>query len=201
MLPSFVYDRRMDRLIDGYMFSLKYFCRIINGLRFSEVIVLDPHSSVSTSLLNRCCKSPALQKNVYNVLKMSKADFVFYPDKGACQRYGRLIKIGKTPYFYGEKKRDVNTGLITSYKLFDCPKKLKGRDVLIIDDLCSKGFTFHKASEKLKECGARNVFLYVSHCENSIYDGLLLFKNSCIDKIFTTDTILTNWTSNKIVKI
>ena len=51
---------------------------------------------------------------------------------------------------------------------------------------------------KLKELGATNIYLYVTHCENSIYDGELLKNNGLIEKIYTTDSILTNTESPKI---
>ena len=37
-----------------------------------------------------------------------------------------------------------------------------------------------------------------THCENTIYEGELLKNNGLIEKIYTTDTILTNLESPKI---
>lgn len=76
--------------------------------------------------------------------------------------------------------------------------QIKDRDVLIIDDICSKGGTFYHSAKKLKELGANKIYLYVSHCENTIYSGELLKDNGLIEKIFTTDSILTDFTSPKI---
>lgn len=70
--------------------------------------------------------------------------------------------------------------------------------MLIIDDICSKGGTFYHSAKKLKELGANKIYLYVSHCENTIYAGELLKDNGLIEKIFTTDSILTDLTSPKI---
>ena len=42
---------------------------------------------------------------------------------------------------------------------------------------------------KLKELGAVDVALYVSHCEDNIQNGDLL-KTDLISKIYTTDSIL-----------
>ena len=34
---------RMDRKIDGFAFSLKFFCQIINDMKFDRVYITDPH--------------------------------------------------------------------------------------------------------------------------------------------------------------
>ena len=63
------------------------------------------------------------------------------------------------------------------------------KKVLIVDDICSAGGTFKFSAMKLKELGAKDVALYVSHCEDNIQNGDLL-KTDLISKIYTTDSIL-----------
>lgn len=44
---------RQDRVaVEGEAFSLKVFCDLINGLGFEKVSILDPHSDVTTALIN-----------------------------------------------------------------------------------------------------------------------------------------------------
>ena len=68
---------------------------------------------------------------------------------------------------------------------------IAGRNVLIIDDICSKGGTFYHSAKRLKEAGAANIYLYVTHCESTIYEGELLKEDSLIKHIFTTNSLLT----------
>ena len=65
---------------------------------------------------------------------------------------------------------------------------IPGSIVLIVDDICSKGGTFYYSAKELKELGAKEVYLYISHCENSIFEGELL-TGDWVDKVFTTDSI------------
>lgn len=52
---AFCPNSRMDRTHnDDEVFTLKYFCDVINTLNFSRVFVLDAHSNVSVALLNNC---------------------------------------------------------------------------------------------------------------------------------------------------
>lgn len=197
LVMKYVPYSRMDRNIDGFMFSLKYFCKLINDLNFNKVVVLDVHSNVTTALLDRCVELD-IKQYIDKVFDEVDIDYVFYPDAGAMKRYSEIL-ITKRPYFYGNKKRNLQTGEIINYELVDCPD-IQDKNILIIDDLCAKGFTFYNASQKLKEKGADNVYLYASHCENSIYNGLLL-NSGLVKTIFTTDSILTDWSSKLICNI
>lgn len=199
LIMKYVPYSRMDRNMSGYIFSLKYFCQTINELNFKEVVILDPHSNVTSALLNRC-KEIDISGYINSVFKKEKIDYVFYPDAGACKRYGEILKLpNDVPYFYGDKKRNLSTGEITNYELVSCPD-IKNKNILILDDLCAKGYTFLNASKKLKEFGANDISLYVSHCENSIYNGELL-KSGLLKSIFTTDSILDNWSCNFIYDV
>jgi ribose-phosphate pyrophosphokinase len=112
---------------------------------------------------------------------------VFYPDEGAMKRYSGAFPI---PYAFGVKKRDWVTGQIQGLDAMGDVEGIKGKRVLIIDDICSKGGTFYHSAKKLRELGASEVYLYVTHCENTIFEGELL-KTDLIDKIYTTNSIFT----------
>ena len=62
------------------------------------------------------------------------------------------------------------------------------RNILIVDDICSRGGTFTRAAELLKNAGAKEIFLYVSHCEATIFRGNIL-TDGLISHVFTTDGI------------
>lgn len=58
-----------------------------------------------------------------------------------------------------------------------------------MDDLCSKGGTFMLTASKLKEIGATEIYLVVTHCENTVFQGELL-TSDLITGIYTTNSIL-----------
>ena len=118
---------------------------------------------------------------------------MFYPDEGAVKRYSKELRI---PYAFGMKKRNWGTGEILGLDIFGLePEEIKGKSILIRDDICSKGGTFYHSAKKLKELGADKIYLFVTHCENSIWDGEFgkykqnLIETGLIDHIFTTDSI------------
>ena len=178
---------RMDRVKDTRdVFTLKYFAEIINDLNFIQVNILDPHSSVCTALINNVrVLSP--EYYIANAMKNCQPDLLFYPDEGAMKRYSG---IAEKEYAFGIKRRDWATGKIEGLDVAGCIDKIKDSKILIIDDICSRGGTFYHSAKKLKELGAKEIYLYITHCENTILEGELL-TSGLIEKVYTTNSIFT----------
>jgi ribose-phosphate pyrophosphokinase len=198
IIKYFPYSR-MDRAITDYAFSLKYFSELINSLSFDIIVTKDLHSPVTSSLVKNITEvsiQPEIDK-VFNFLP--QISNIFFPDAGAKKRYTDILELHGKNVFYGSKKRDLTNGNILGYNIEEAPVIVE-KDILIIDDLCAKGYTFLKSAEALKELGAKDIYLYVTHCENSIYQGAML-NSGLIKKIFTTDSILTDWSSDIIQEV
>lgn len=188
----YIPNARMDRVKDrSDVFTLKYFAEIINSLGFERIYTLDPHSNVAPALIDRITvHSPANHISAILDKISSPLDgnlLMFYPDEGSMKRYSGMIAM---PYAFGIKKRDWATGAIQGLDVAGDVESIAGKDILIVDDICSRGGTFYHSAKKLKELGARDIYLYVSHCENTILDGDLL-KGDLIKRVFTTDSIFT----------
>lgn len=180
---------RMDREIDGDLFTLKYTCQFINILNFQKVFVVEPHSEVTIQLLNNATAVyPALiwVKQLVQDLQFTDKDRIIFPDKGAAARYKDS---GLKNICIFEKTRNPNTGHIENMVLKEGTIP-QGARCIIIDDLCSAGGTFHWAGTILKEMGASDITLLVTHCEKTIFKGKLLDENSPIDRIFTTTSMM-----------
>ena len=177
---------RMDRTKSpSEVFTLKYFCQLINSLKFDEVWVKDAHSNVGIGMLNNVF-SMDIKRDISSLIDKLNPLTLFFPDEGSMKRYSEVIKY---PHIFGIKKRDWETGEIKGLDVFgDVPKE--PFDVLIIDDISSYGGTFLHSAKKLKELGANKIWLYVTHCENSILDGELI-NSGLIEKIYTTNSIFT----------
>jgi len=189
----YVPNARMDRTKKQFseIHTLKYFCKFINDLQFDKVTVLDVHSHITNTLLDRCSE---IYPTYYitEAIKQSYADCILFPDKGAYDRYKDMCSKEKLPILYGEKIRCWETGKITGYEIKNPANLQITRDLncLIIDDICSYGGTFHHATNALFNLGIEYIYLYITHCENNILKGDAI-NNSNLKHIYTTDSIFT----------
>ncbi len=192
LFMPYIPNARMDRVKDDEdVFTLKYFCELLNSLKFTEVTVLDPHSNVSQALIeNIKVLSPKayIEKTIAEISKEEgEAPVMFYPDEGAGKRYSGMIE---APYAFGIKKRDWKSGSILGLDVAGAVEEIAGKNVLIVDDICSKGGTFYHSARKLKELGAAKIYLFIAHCENTILKGEVL-TSGLIERVYTTDDIFT----------
>jgi ribose-phosphate pyrophosphokinase len=157
------------------------------------VIILDPHSDVSTALLDRVVVDDAAHYFHNYVLaelgtEMDAKDLViFFPDNGAMKRYSDGFS-GEYERTYGSKNRDWRSGKILGYEIIN-PEVVKDKNVLIVDDICSYGGTFYHAAKALKAAGAKNIYLAVTHAENSMISGDMYNTEGLVDTIYTTNSI------------
>ena len=181
-------NARMDRIkTDTENFALKVFANWINGFGFDRIFVDNVHSNVSNALVNNIV-DVLPDDDIKVVANEYDFDVIFFPDEGACKRYKdmEVIKELGLPIAFGIKNRDWKTGDIINLDVMGAD--VKDKKVLIIDDICSKGFTFYYSGMKLRELGASDVRLYVTHCEDTIKNGNLL-NADVVSKVYTTDSI------------
>ena len=198
LILPYIPNARQDRVKSNEdVFTLKYFCEMINSLSFNEVIVLDAHSNVSLALLDNVVQIDVMDyiDNALDQVDCGRT-CIFYPDEGAMKRYSDRIPY---PYAFGIKKRDWETGKIQGLDIQN-KELVEGKDILIIDDICSYGGTFYHSAKALKEAGAASVSLYVTHLEQSVFSGEMLRSslgnNPLINKIYTANPLF-NYDSNE----
>lgn len=172
---------RQDRVnVLGECFSLKVFADLINGLGFSDVVVTDPHSDVSSALLNNCII--VRQDQVFDGVLKDKSDFwLVSPDAGALKKIYLLSKnVTCNGVVQCSKNRNVMTGEITGVEVNI--NDLWGKDCYIVDDICDGGRTFTEIAKilKVKNCG--KIILLVTH--GFFTKGLGVF-DELIDEIYT----------------
>jgi ribose-phosphate pyrophosphokinase len=197
LILPYIPNARQDRVKSNEdVFTLKYFCEMINSLNFNEVIVLDAHSNVSLALLDNVVQIDVMDyideaiQDIYSHNGGANASplVTFFPDEGAMKRYADTVGLR---YAFGIKRRNWETGKIEGLDIQN-KEAVVGKDVLIIDDICSYGGTFYHSAKALKEAGAANIYLYVSHLEESVFKGDLwkaINDEGLISKIYTANPL------------
>lgn len=184
-LPNARMDREVD---DGDVFTLKYFAGFVNSLGFERVISFDAHSPACKELIWNLEDVPPSAEVVAVLDAIGIENLaVFFPDEGARNRYECLVH--DRDIAYGKKRRDWASGKILGLDVEGMGyTSIYKRDFLIVDDICSKGGTFYHSAKKLHEMGAGRIYLYVSHCEDTVFQGRLI-EGDEIEHIYTTNSI------------
>ncbi len=211
LVMKYLPNARMDRVKhENEVFTLKYFCEFINSLNFRQVHVLDPHSDVGVALLNHVCvDSPERHiKYVLTSIRGRQAELppvdafvIYFPDAGAYKRYREMDCLKSYKKVYGQKVRNWETGAIESLRVvdenataIDGEDALKGKIIVMIDDIISYGGTLYYSALRLKELGADKIYAYATHTENSILDEekgsfIKVLNDNTVEGLYTTDSI------------
>ena len=191
LLMPYIPNARMDRVKNSdEVFTLKYFAEFINNLKFDTVEVLDPHSNVSTALIDNISIIEPTDI-ILNLLETVNGDgntILFFPDEGAMKRYSHIASKCDIPYVFGMKNRDWRSGAILGLEVLGETDVVPGKNILIIDDICSRGGTFLHSAKALKAMGAADIDLYVSHLENTVWEGDMI-KSGLVRNVYTTNSI------------
>ncbi len=186
--PYLAYARQDKIFRPGESQFAKVIFRIINSLGIDEFYAVDVHAPL---IMDECsCKAVNIDSMKlladYIKSKGGKEIVVVAPDKGAVERSKTFAKhFGEdVPVDFFEKKRDVKTGEIKmSGKL-----SLKGKDVVIADDIIATGGTMATAIKLVKESGANRVFAVATHALLLQQAKYRILKAGA-DEIIGTDSI------------
>jgi ribose-phosphate pyrophosphokinase len=168
IIPYLPYARQDRIAVKGEPLSLEMMSEVINMMAFDEVYVYDLHSDVSAysiKNLREYKQHHVAMDKIGREAILSNQYVVCSPDGGALKKVYEFMASANIPssdLVVGMKHRDVATGRISGTTVVG-EDKVKGRNVLIIDDICDGGMTFIKLAEILKANGANSVHLYVTH--------------------------------------
>lgn len=149
---------RFDRMMQtGDSFDLQVIANLINSCGFQKVILYDVHSDVATALIHRSVN----RNNRFLVETYKQKDAVLIcPDAGAVKKIKHYLEWNKniTDVVYCTKSRDLSTGHLT-LKVLE-PEHCKGRNCVIIDDICDGGGTFLAIANQIE---SSHLTLIVTH--------------------------------------
>jgi len=185
---SYLITARMDRvMLDGEPFSLKVIAGILNQGGFRKISIFDPHSEVTTALIEHSypISNHQFVKDALDdfFTKNDKSHFCLVsPDAGALKKIHKLAQyLNVEDVVECMKERDVKTGTLTNFKT--ATTDLSNQTCFIVDDICDGGGTFAGTAKMLKEKGAKKVILIVSHGIFSKGTDI-----DFVDEIYTTDS-------------
>jgi ribose-phosphate pyrophosphokinase len=171
-----LFGQRQNRInpTGDTLFTAKSVGKIINSLGCRQVTVLDPHSDVSSAVIDRCrvVHVDEIWKNHKGAANLDGYAAVIAADAGGIKRAKRIANLLQLPLKVADKTRDVSTGKVTGFKVEDLSDLFKegspaGSEVdvpkvLVVDDLSDGGGTFVGLGEVLDAEGV-DADLFVTH--------------------------------------
>ncbi len=187
--PYIPYARQDKIWKDGEAFSSKYICEMLAWAGVEKLVTFDCHFLKKEGEFeygNLKIKNISLNKKLIEYAKkeFGKDLLVISPDMGASYMVGLG---GKSM----EKRRGEYIKGKEAYRKIEEMKvdfEVKGREILIIDDMIAGGGTMIKAIENMEKHEASKIYCCATH-GLFLKDSLERIKGMC-NGIFTSNTIL-----------
>ncbi|ACJ16893.1 phosphoribosylpyrophosphate synthetase [Thermococcus onnurineus NA1] len=185
IVPYLAYSRQDRVTREGEPVSVRAIMRAL-GLYYDELYVFDLHNPETLRFFpgKAVNLSPARAIAEYFGEKLGDG-IILAPDKGARER-ARVVaeKLG-LEYSHFEKRRISPTEV----QMWPVDIDVKGKNVLIVDDIISTGGTMVRAANLLREMGAEKIFVAATH--GVFAEGAIERVSKAVDELAVTNTIPT----------
>ncbi len=189
VVPYLGYQRQDHVFRDGEAVSLEVIVNTMQSVHINKVISFDLHTAKIPEVFSipmvHLSALPLFAEEIKKQ-KWNGLDTVLVsPDMGGIRRIKMLSELlSDMPYVTIEKNRDLATG---SIEMSGIEGEVTHR-VVIVDDMISSGGTIVKAAQALKDKGAKEVYVFVTHPVFSA-DAPKILEFSAVDKVYVTDSV------------
>jgi len=187
VIPYFGYARQDRKVVPRTAISAKLVSDLITNAGANRILSVDLHAGQIQGFFNipvdNLFATPIFAKHIKKNIKLNNLICVA-PDVGGVERTRAL-------------SRRLNVGLAIIDKRRPAPGKsevmnivgnIKNKTCVIIDDIIDSGGTIVNAAASLKNKGAKDVYVYITHAVLS-GEAVNKIEKSKIKKLITTDTI------------
>ncbi len=187
VIPYFGYARQDRKVVPRTSISAKLVSNLITQAGADRVVTVDLHAGQIQGFfdipVDNLFTTPLFARHIKKKIK-SKNIICVAPDVGGVERtraLGRILNVGLAIV----DKRRPKPG---QSQVMNVIGDVKGKTCIIVDDIIDSGGTIINAAKALKQRGAKDVYVYISHGVLS-GDAVKSIKNSLIKKLVITDTI------------
>ena len=187
VIPYMGYARQDREFLDGEIITIGVVGKLLKASGVKKILTVDIHSKLALKELKISSENvSAMEVLVKHFKKMKLKDpLVVSPDLGGKERAGKFSNLLKIDFIALKKHRDRRTGNVN---ILTGKIDVKGRDLILVDDMISTGGSIIKATQFLKKQKCRRVFVACTH-------GLLVneaakkIKKAGVSQIISTNTI------------
>ena len=187
VIPYFGYARQDRKVVPRTSISAKLVSNLITNSGADRVVTLDLHSGQIQGFfdipVDNLFATPIFARHIKRKIK-TKNMICVAPDVGGTARARALGKMLNVGLAIVDKRRPAPGKSV----VMNVIGNVKGKTCIIVDDIIDSGGTIVNAAKILKQRGARDVHVYVSHGVLS-GDAVEKIRKSQIKNLVITDTI------------
>ena len=190
VIPYFGYARQDRKVVPRTSISAKLVSNLITKAGADRVVTVDLHSGQIQGFfdipVDNLFATPIFARHIKKKIK-SKNIICVAPDVGGTERaraLGKLLNVGLAIV----DKRRPKPG---QSQVMNVIGDVKSKTCVIVDDIIDSGGTIVNAAKALKERGAKEVYVYITHGVLS-GEAVKKIKSSVIKNLVITDTIDNN---------
>ncbi len=193
VVPYFGYSRQDKIFNSGEAISARAMARHI-ALNADAVISIDLHTLSILSWFDIPTVHLHATVPISKYLSSKNVEVVISPDKGGYERAKLVAEKMDAEFDYLEKTRLSGTDVVIKPKNLDVDGKIVG----IVDDIISTGGTIARASEQLRNQGAKKIYAV---CTHGLFINNAIENMKKTDDFASTDTIETPYSNITVAEI
>jgi ribose-phosphate pyrophosphokinase len=187
VIPYFGYARQDRKVMPRTAISAKLVSNLITNAGANRILSVDLHAGQIQGFfdipVDNLFATPIFARHIKKKMKLNNLICVA-PDVGGVERTRALSRRINTSIAIIDKRRPTPG----SSEVMNIVGNVKNKNCVIVDDIIDSGGTIVNAVKALKEKGAKDVYVYITH---AVLSGEAIHKieKSQIKKLITTDTI------------
>jgi len=187
VIPYFGYARQDRKVVPRTSISAKLVSNLITKAGADRVVTVDLHAGQIQGFfdipVDNLFATPIFARHVKKNIK-KKNIICVAPDVGGTERARALGKILNVGLAIVDKRRPKPG----QSQVMNVIGSVKGKTCIIVDDIIDSGGTIVNAAKALKDRGAKEVYVYITH---GVLSGEAVdkIKKSTIKNLVITDTI------------
>ena len=199
VIPYFGYARQDRKVVPRTSISAKLVSNLITKAGADRVVTVDLHAGQIQGFfdipVDNLFATPIFARHVRKKIK-SKKIICVAPDVGGTERARALGKLLNAELAIVDKRRPKPG----QSQVMNVVGDVKNKTCILVDDIIDSGGTIVNAAKALKNRGAKEVYVYITHGVLS-GDAVKKIKNSVIKNLVITDTIDNNEKTKNVKNI
>lgn len=188
VIPYIGYQRQDRKFLPGEIVTMALVANLLKSVGVSKVIIVDVHSTRAINLFD----IPAINVSAigelakyFSKLKL-KDPLAISPDVGGYQRAKNFAHHMGVDFIVLQKHRDRKTGKVSIKQANH--DEVKGRDVILVDDIISTGGSIVKAAQYLKSQKCGRIYATCTHAV-LVGDAEKKIRQAGVTRIISTNTV------------